>query len=121
MLHAGILRGLARLADAPDLQSAGYPDRSPGDGRWTAILSGGLHVHQGDRQLSMAGTRREHRRSDGACLTLMADPAPSSPVPRQFRRLGLGTALMFLLAGICILMAALVHESWQRTSTKNAN
>ncbi|GAB2179276.1 adenylate/guanylate cyclase domain-containing protein [Dongia sp. agr-C8] len=28
---------------------------------------------------------------------------------------------MFLLAGICILMAALVHGSWQRTSTKNAN
>jgi adenylate cyclase len=52
----------------------------------------------------------------------MADPAQSSSVtPRRFRRLGLGAALMFLLAGICILMAALVHESWQRTSTRNAN
>jgi adenylate cyclase len=51
----------------------------------------------------------------------MADPAPQSATPRRFRRLGLGAALMFLLAGICILMAALVHGSWQRTSTKNAN
>jgi adenylate cyclase len=51
----------------------------------------------------------------------MTDPAPPSPPPRRFRRLGLGAALMFLLAGICILMAALVHGSWQRTSTKNAN
>ncbi|WP_459859180.1 adenylate/guanylate cyclase domain-containing protein [Dongia sp. agr-C8] len=51
----------------------------------------------------------------------MADPALPSPQPRRFRRLGLGAALMFLLAGICILMAALVHGSWQRTSTKNAN
>src|SRR4051812_8191881 len=51
----------------------------------------------------------------------MADRASPSPAPRRFRRLGLGTALMFLLAGICVLMAALVHGSWQRTSTKNAN
>jgi adenylate cyclase len=51
----------------------------------------------------------------------MADPALPSPRPRRFRRLGLGAALMFLLAGICILMAALVHGSWQRTSTRNAN
>jgi adenylate cyclase len=51
----------------------------------------------------------------------MADPALPSPAPRRFRRLGLGVALMFLLAGICILTAALVHESWQRTSTRNAN
>src|SRR3954469_8260948 len=36
-------------------------------------------------------------------------------------RLGIGAALTLLLAVICILMAALVHESWQRTSTKNAN
>jgi adenylate cyclase len=51
----------------------------------------------------------------------MTDPALPSPPPRRFRRLGLGAALMFLLAGICILMAALVHGSWQRTSTRNAN
>src|SRR5581483_3621920 len=35
--------------------------------------------------------------------------------------MAIGTALTLLLAGICILTAALVHESWQRTSTKNAN
>jgi len=52
----------------------------------------------------------------------MADPSQRLPATtRRFRRLGLGAALMFLLAGICILIAALVHGSWQRTSTKNAN
>jgi adenylate cyclase len=40
---------------------------------------------------------------------------------RDFRRLGIGAALTILLAVICIVTAALVHESWQRTSTKNAN
>jgi adenylate cyclase len=51
-------------------------------------------------------------------------PEPSQNLPattRRFRRLGLGTALMFLLAGICILMAAIVHGNWQRTSARNAN
>lgn len=51
----------------------------------------------------------------------MADPAQPSPAPRRFRRLGIGAALTLILAAICILTAALVHESWQRTSTKNAN
>lgn len=52
----------------------------------------------------------------------MSEPSQNLPAAtRRFRRLGLGTALMFLLAGICILMAALVHGSWQRTSTRNAN
>jgi len=50
----------------------------------------------------------------------MADPLPSAP-HRQFRRLGIGAALTLLLAVICILTAALVHESWQHTSTRNAN
>jgi adenylate cyclase len=49
----------------------------------------------------------------------MSQPLPATT--RRFRRLGLGAALMFLLAGICILIAALVHGSWQRTSTRNAN
>jgi adenylate cyclase len=40
---------------------------------------------------------------------------------RRLRRLGIGTALTLLLAGICILTAILVHGSWQRTSTRNAN
>jgi len=51
----------------------------------------------------------------------MADPSPSAAAPRRFRRLGIGAALTLLLAAICILTAGLVHESWQRTSTKNAN
>lgn len=51
----------------------------------------------------------------------MGDPSQSSPAPRRFRRLGIGAALTLLLAVICILTAALVHGSWQRTSTKNAN
>src|SRR3954471_10386373 len=51
----------------------------------------------------------------------MADPAQPSATPRRFRRLGIGAALTLLLAAICILTAALVHGSWQRTSTKNAN
>jgi adenylate cyclase len=51
----------------------------------------------------------------------MADPAQPSATPRRFRRLGIGAALTLLLATICILTAALVHGSWQRTSTKNAN
>jgi adenylate cyclase len=49
---------------------------------------------------------------------------PSSPQPvqaREFRRLGIGTALTLLLAGICILTAALVHGSWQHSSDKNAD
>jgi adenylate cyclase len=51
----------------------------------------------------------------------MADPSPSpAATPRRFR-LGIGAALTLLLAAICILTAALVHGSWQRTSTKNAN
>lgn len=49
----------------------------------------------------------------------MADPSHPSPAPA--RRLGIGWALTLLLAVICILTAALVHGSWQRTSTKNAN
>ncbi|HEY4162176.1 MAG TPA: adenylate/guanylate cyclase domain-containing protein [Dongiaceae bacterium] len=40
---------------------------------------------------------------------------------RRFRRVGIGTTLTLLLAGICILTAALVHGSWQRTSNRNAN
>jgi adenylate cyclase len=51
----------------------------------------------------------------------MADPAQPSSTPRRFRRLGIGAALTVLLAAICILTAALVHGSWQRTSTRNAN
>jgi|AraplaMF_Col_mMF_1032025.scaffolds.fasta_scaffold00132_20 adenylate cyclase len=51
----------------------------------------------------------------------MADPAQPSAKPPRFRRLGIGAALTLLLAAICILTAALVHGSWQRTSTKNAN
>jgi len=51
----------------------------------------------------------------------MEMPAPMPVTRRAFRRLGIGTALTLLLAGICILTAALVHGSWQRTSTKNAN
>src|SRR5687767_13463798 len=52
----------------------------------------------------------------------MADPLPPPAMPsRRFRRLGIGWALTLLLAVICILTAALVHGSWQRTSTKNAN
>ena len=44
------------------------------------------------------------------------------PVTRRtFRRLGIGTVLTLLLATICIVTAALVHGSWQRTSTRNAN
>jgi adenylate cyclase len=46
------------------------------------------------------------------------EPAPAVP---RFRRLGIGAALTLLLAGICILTAGLVHGSWQRTSTRNAN
>ena len=48
-------------------------------------------------------------------------PERTQAPPRKFRRLGIGAALTLLLAGICILTAALVHESWQRTSDKNAN
>jgi adenylate cyclase len=51
----------------------------------------------------------------------MPDPTQPSATPRRFRRLGIGAALTLLLAAICILTAALVHGSWQRTSTKNAN
>jgi adenylate cyclase len=52
----------------------------------------------------------------------MSEPPQILPaMTRRFRRFGLGTALTFLLAVICILTAALVHGSWQRTSTKNAN
>jgi adenylate cyclase len=51
----------------------------------------------------------------------MADPSQPAAAPRRFRRLGIGAALTLLLAAICILTAALVHGSWQRTSTKNAN
>src|SRR5581483_9374979 len=51
----------------------------------------------------------------------MEMPAPMPVTRRSFRRLGIGTALTLLLAAICIATAGLVHESWQRTSTKNAN
>lgn len=48
-------------------------------------------------------------------------PAPAAPTRQKFRRLGIGTALTLLLAVICIVTAGLVHGTWQRTSTKNAN
>src|ERR1700743_25450 len=52
----------------------------------------------------------------------MADSAqPAQTTPRRLHRMAIGTALTLLLAGICILTALLVHESWQRTSTRNAN
>jgi adenylate cyclase len=51
----------------------------------------------------------------------MEMPAPLPTTRRAFRRLGIGTALTLLLAAICIITAALVHGSWQRTSTRNAN
>ncbi|HVO03323.1 MAG TPA: adenylate/guanylate cyclase domain-containing protein [Candidatus Cybelea sp.] len=51
----------------------------------------------------------------------MTEPGPGQPTPRRFRRLGIGVVLTLLLAGICILTAALVHESWQRTSDRNAS
>ncbi len=51
----------------------------------------------------------------------MEMPAPLPVTRRAFRRLGIGTALTLLLAAICIVTAALVHGSWQRTSTRNAN
>jgi adenylate cyclase len=51
----------------------------------------------------------------------MEMPAPRPATRRSFRRLGIGTALTLLLAAICVLTAGLVHESWQRTSTRNAD
>src|SRR5262249_47518654 len=51
----------------------------------------------------------------------MEMPAPKPTTRRSFRRLGIGTALTLLLAAICVVTAALVHGSWQRTSTRNAN
>ena len=51
----------------------------------------------------------------------MEMPAPMAATRRGFRRLGIGTALTLLLAAICIVTAVLVHSSWERTYTRNAD
>jgi adenylate cyclase len=48
------------------------------------------------------------------------DPATETQATPLYRRFGIGAALTVLLAGICIVTAALVHGSWKRTSDRNA-